>query len=123
MQTGVNGAKNGRALLNQRLRGADRGVAVDVGDLFLGGGHHTLGGVGQPTQKLEKHRRWLVERHGHGHLAHVIHARGPFNLHHLRDFNLLGLARDLAALELQERRSVVDVGRVQQGPQSACKGR
>ena len=38
------------------------------------------------------------------------------------DFDLLGLAGDLAALELQERRGVVDVGRVQQGTQSAGKG-
>ena len=55
VQTGMNGAENGCALLNQRLSGADWGVAVDIGDLFLGGGHHALGGIGQPAQKLEKY--------------------------------------------------------------------
>ena len=100
VQTGVNGRENGCALLDQSLGGANRGVGVDIGDLFLCRGHHTLGRARQPAQKLEKNRRRRVEWHGHGQLAHIIDARSALDLHNLGDFDLLGLARDLAALEL-----------------------
>ncbi len=58
----------------------------------------------------------------HRNLADVINARCALNLHNLRHIDLLRLTADFRALQLQHRRSVVDVRRVQKRSQSARKG-
>ena len=114
VQSGVNRGEHLRALLDQCLRGADRHVVASVRDLLLGGGHHTLGGVGQEPHELEQGLARRVERHWHRDFANVVHARCALDLGDLRHFDVLRLARDLRALELEHRRGVVDVGRVEQ---------
>ena len=123
VQTGVNARENRCPLLNQGLRRPNRRICIDIGDLFFRCRHYTLGGARQPAQKLEQNRAWRVKGHRHCQLAHIIYAWSRLNLCNLGNFDLLRLPADLRALELQKRCSVVDVGRVQQGPQSACSSR
>ena len=122
VQPGVDGRVDRSTLLDQRLRGAHRGVAGHVSDFFLAGGHYPLGGVVQPAQKLKEHRRRWIERHGHGDFADVVHTGCAFYLCNLRHLNLLGLAADLCALELEHRGRVVDMGRIQQRAQGTRQG-
>ena len=119
MQTRVNGAENHHSLLDQRHCSANRLIWVLIGQFFEGCLNNALSGVNQEAQKLEKHRARAVKRHRHGNFPHIVDHPAALDLDDLGGLDVQGLATG-AALELQERRDVLDVGRVQQSAQSAC---
>ena len=116
-------AEHSSALLNQRLRSTYRSLAGDVGNLLLAGRNHSLCSLLKKTKQLEQDRRRRIEGHWEGYLLDVVYPRCALNLHHLSHINRLALTAYTRPLELQHRRSIVDMGRVEQRPQSACKRR
>ena len=119
VQSGVNRGEDLRALLDQCLRSTDRHVVASVRDLLFGGGHHAFGGVGEEPHELEQGLARRVEGHRHRDFADIVHARCALDLGDLRHLDVLRLARDLCALELEHRGGVVDVRRVEQSAQTA----
>ena len=123
VQARVDRAEHHHALLDERQGRAHRGVGVLVRQLLERGLHHALAGVHQEAEQLEQRGARAVERQRHGQLANVVDQGAALDLDHLGRLHVDRLAAG-PALELEQRRDVLDVGRVQQRAKGAggCAG-
>ena len=115
----VDGAEHDKALLDARHGRADGHVALHVGQVVQRGTHDALAGIDDELEQREQRRRRAVERHRHRDLADVVDREAALDLQHLAGLRRALLAADLATLELERGRRVLDVRGVEKRPQRA----
>ena len=118
VQPSVNCIEYNHALLNSRQLGANRHVALIVGNVLQGGANNALTRINQKAKQPEQRLRRLVERQRHRNLANIVTERTTLNLLHLGRINALRLTTLAATLQLQHAGEVCNVCTVQQRTQS-----